>query len=103
MVVLSILDPNRPTILQNGAVLRHPVPSPREELCQVKRGVGIVTDAKQEHLPVQLIHPADGTVDDVGRKRKSTGGDPRRLWAGCRAGKWVGATHYARQPPENVR
>jgi hypothetical protein len=56
MVIFSIVDPNRAPILKGGTVLHHAVRNAREEFRQVKRGVGIVTDSKEEHLPVQLVH-----------------------------------------------
>jgi hypothetical protein len=103
MVILSIVDPNRAAILEDGAVLRHPIRNAREEFRQVERGVAVVTDADEEHLSVQVVHPTDGTFEDVGRKRKWTGGDPRRLRAGRRGSKRVVASHYPRQQPEGVR
>src|SRR5688572_30835429 len=62
MVVLSIVDPNRAPSLKDSAVLRHAVRNAGHEFRQVEYGVGVVTDSEEEYLPVQLVHPTDGTL-----------------------------------------
>lgn len=103
MVVLSIVDPKRVPLLEDGAVARHTVRNAREELRQVERGIGLVTDTEEEHLPVQFVHPTDGTFGAMGRNGKGTGGDRCRLRAGRRKSKRVAAAHHPGQPPEGVR
>jgi hypothetical protein len=36
----------------------------------MQHGVGIVSDPEQKHLPVPIMHAADGAVRDVRRKRQ---------------------------------
>ena len=103
MVILAIVDPNRAPILEDSAVLRHAVRNAREKLRQVERGVGVVTDPEEEHLPVQLVHPTDGTFEDVRREREWTGGDLRCLRAGRRERERVVASRYPGEAPEHIR
>jgi len=70
MVVLPVADPNRPSILEDGAVFRHAVRYSGNELREMQHGVGIVSDPEQKHLPVPIMHAADGAVRDVRRKRQ---------------------------------
>jgi hypothetical protein len=70
MVVLAVADPNRPSILEDGAVFRHAVRYTGNELREMQHGVGIVTDPEQKHLPVPVMHAANGAVRDVRRKRQ---------------------------------
>jgi hypothetical protein len=93
VVILAVLEPNRAPLLEDGAGLRHAVRNAREELRQVERGVGVVVDPEEEHLPVQLVHTTDRALGDVGRKRKRTGGDALRPWAGRREREQVAASH----------
>ena len=60
VVVLPVVDPNRASVLEDRAVLRHAVRNAGEEFRQVERRVGVVADPEEEHLAVQLVHPADG-------------------------------------------
>ncbi len=46
VVVLPIVDPNEASFLEHCAVLRHTVRNAREELRQVERGIGVMTDAE---------------------------------------------------------
>jgi len=94
MVILSIVDPNRTPILEDGAVLRHAVRNAREKFRQVEHGVGVMTNPEEEHLPVQFVHTTDGTFGDMGRNRKWTGANLRRLRAGRRKSKRMGASDY---------
>ena len=103
MVILAVVDPNRAPTPEDGAVLRHAVRDAREQLRQVERGVGVVTDPEEEHLPVQLVHPTDGTFEDVRREREWAGGDLRCLRAGRRKRERVVASCYPGQPPEQIR
>ena len=70
MVVLPVADPNRPSILEDGAVFRHAVRYTGNEFREMQHGVGIVSDPEQKHLPVPIMHAADGAVRDVRRKRQ---------------------------------
>ncbi len=103
VVVLTVLDSRRAPVPKHGAVLRHPVRNAGEELRQVQRGVGVVADAEQEHLAVEIVHPADGTLGDVGREREWIGGDSGSLGAGRGEGEEMVATEHAGHSPEGVR
>ncbi len=103
MVVLSILDPNRAPILENRAVFRHAVRNARAEFCQVERGVGVMANAKEKHLPIQLVHTTDGAFGDVGRQRERVGGDLSGSRTRRREGEEVIASQHAGQSPECVR
>jgi len=70
MVVLPVADPNRPSILEDGAVFRHAVRYIGNELREMQHGVGIVSDPEHKHVPVPVMHAADGAVLDVRRKRQ---------------------------------
>jgi hypothetical protein len=86
MVVLLVVDPNRPTVLEDRAVPRHAVRNRCKELRQVERRVGIMTDAEKQHLPVRIVHPTDRALRDVGREREWISGDPDSLRSGRREG-----------------
>jgi hypothetical protein len=86
MVVLLVVDPDRPTVLEDRAVPRHAVRNRCEELRQMERRVGIMTDAEKQHLPVQIVHPTDRALRDVGWEREWIGGDPGSLRSGRREG-----------------
>jgi hypothetical protein len=103
VVILAVLEPNRAPLLEDGAGLGHAVRNAREQLRQVERGVGVVIDPEQEHLSVQLVHMTDGTLGNVGGKRKGAGRHPLRLGASRGEGEQVGASHDAGEPPESVR
>ena len=103
MVVLPVVDPNRASVLEHCAVRRHAIWNAREQLRQVERGVGGMTDPEKEHLPVQIVHSTDRALGDVGRKWKRAGGDPGSLRSGRREGVEVIASQHAGQPPERIR
>lgn len=86
MVVLQIVKPNRASVLEDRAVPRYAVRHPREQLGQVERRVCIVTDAEEQHLSVQVVHPAYRAFGSVGRKGQRAGGDPGSLESGRREG-----------------
>ncbi len=94
MVILSIVDPNRAPILEDGTVLRHAVRNASKEFRQVEHGVGVMTNPDEEYLPVQFVHTTDGTCGDVGRNRKWAGGDLRRLRASRCKSKRMAASDY---------
>jgi hypothetical protein len=103
VVVLSIVDPYRAPVPEDGAVLRHPVWNAGEDLRQVERRVGVMADAKQEYLPVHIVHSAGGTLGNVGWKREWVGGDPGSVWSGRREGLGVIAAQYSGHSPERIR
>jgi hypothetical protein len=47
VVVLSVVNPLRHTILEHGAVFRHTVPHASQDLGKVDRGVGIMVHAQE--------------------------------------------------------
>jgi hypothetical protein len=103
MVILPIGDPHGASLLEDRAVLRHTVRNAREEFRQVERGVGVMTNPEEQHLPIQIVHPTDRTFGDVGRKRERVGGDRGSFRpVGC-AGEEVIAAQHTGQPPERVR
>jgi hypothetical protein len=57
VVVLEVLNSNRPPVPEDRAELRDAVGDARQELRQVERGIGIVTDSEKEHLSVEIVHP----------------------------------------------
>jgi hypothetical protein len=103
VVVLLVVDPHRASVLEHRAVPRHMVWNPREELRQVERRVGVMTNPEKEHLPVQIVHPTDWAFRDVRRKGERVGGDPDSFRPGCREGVGVITPPYTRQSPERIR
>lgn len=103
MVVLSVVDANRASILKHRAVLRNAVRSARHELRQVEGRVGLVTDAGKEDLPVQIVHATYRAFRDVGRQRERVGGDLASPGADRREGMEVVAPSNAGQLPECLR
>jgi len=93
MVVLPVVDPNRASVLEHRAVRRHAVWNGREKLHQVECGVGVMTDSEKEHLPVQIVHPTDRALGNVGWKRKRIGGDQE----GLRSGRGEGVKRASRR------
>jgi hypothetical protein len=53
-----------------------------------------MTDPEKEHLPVQIVHPADRACGEVGRERKRVGDDPACFRSGGREGLGVIAAQY---------
>ena len=103
VVVFLVVYPNRASILEDRAVPRHAVRSARDDLRQVERSIGVMTDAEQEHLPVQIAHPPDRAFGNVGRKRQWVGGDPGSLRSGRREGVDVIASPHTGRSPERFR
>ena len=103
MVVLSIVDPNRASVLEDCVVPRHTVRNAPKEFRQVERRVGVMTDAKQEYLPVQIVHTTDWAFGDVGRNREWVAGDPGSFRSGRREGEAVIASQHTWQSPERIR
>ncbi len=103
VVVFSVIDSNRPAVLEDGAVGRHTVWNVRDELSQMERGVGVMTDTEQEHLPVQIAHAPDRALGDMRRKREWVGRDPRGVRSRRREGLGMIATPHPGQPPERIR
>ncbi len=94
MVILPIRNPNRAFVLEHRAMLRHPIRNAREELRQVERGVGVMTNPEKQHLPVQIVHPTDWAFGDVGRERERVGDDAGSFRPGRRAGEAVIAAQH---------
>ena len=103
VVVFLVIDPDRPSVLEDRAVRRHAVWNARDELRQVERSIGVMTDTEQEHLPAQIAHPPDRASGNVGRKRKWVGGDPGSLRSGRRESVGVIASPHTGQSPESIR
>jgi hypothetical protein len=103
MVVLLVVDSNRTAALEHRAVRRHPVGNAREQLGQVKRRIGVMTDAEKKHLPVQIVYPTDRAFRDVRRKREWVGGDSSSFGAGRGEGVEMIASQYTWQAPERIR
>ena len=82
VIVLPVIDPNRAAALKDRAELRHAVRNACDDFRQMERRVGVVLDPEEEHLSVEIVHPADRAFGDVGRKRKRIGGDPGGLRPG---------------------
>ena len=66
-------------------------------------GVGIVPDAEEQYLAVQLVYATNRTRRDVGRNWQRVGGDPRRLGTGRGKREWMVAALHTRQAPEAIR
>jgi hypothetical protein len=103
MVVLLIVDPNRASVLEHRAVLRHSVRNPREEFRQVERRIRVMTYPDKKHLPVQIVQPTDRAFGDVGRNGKRVGGDPDSFRPERRERMEVIASPYIGQSPESIR
>jgi hypothetical protein len=66
MVVLPIVDSNRPSCLEHCAVLRHTIGNTCEEFRQVECRISVMTNPEEEHLPIKVVHATDGAFRDVG-------------------------------------
>jgi hypothetical protein len=102
MVVLLVIDPDRASVLEHGAVSGHPVWNPCQEFRQVERRVGVMTNTKEKHLSIQLVYPSYRAFRDVGWKRKWIGRDPGSFRASRREGLAVIAAQHTGQSPEGV-
>lgn len=94
MVILSIFDPHRSPIEEDGAVLRHAVWNASEDFCQMQSRVGVVADPQEEHLPVQFIYMPYGAPENVRWNGEWAGDYLGGARAGRRKGEWVVASHY---------
>ncbi len=103
MVVLSIVDPNWASVLEDRDVPRHTVGNAPKEFRQVERRVGVMTDAKQEYLPVEIVNTTDWAFGDVRRNREWVGGDPGSFWSGRGEGEAVIASQDTGLSPERIR
>ncbi len=103
VVVLSIVDPNWASVLEDRDVPRHTVGNAPKEFRQVERRVGVMTDAKQEYLPVEIVNTTDWAFGDVRRNREWVAGDPGGFRSGCREGEAVIASQHTGQSPERIR
>jgi hypothetical protein len=103
MVVLPVVDPNRAPVLEDRTGPRHPIRNAREELSEMKRRVGVVTDPEKEYLTVRIVHPADGAFGDMRWKRQRIGDDPGCLRSGRSEGLDVIASQHARRSPKRIR
>jgi hypothetical protein len=103
VVVLPVVDPSALSVSEHRAMPRHPVRNAGEELRQVERGIGVMTNSVEEHLPVQIVYPADRTFGDVRRKREWTRGNPRSFRSNRRKGVEVITSLYTGQSPERIR
>jgi hypothetical protein len=103
MVVLLVVDPDPAPVLEDCDVPRQAVRNAGEEFSEVKRRVGVMTDAEQEHLSIQIVHPADGAGGDMGRKRERIGNDLGGFRSGRGKGLGVIASEYIGQSPERIR
>ena len=52
VIVLAIVDADRPSVIEDRTVFRHSIGDLRHQLGEMQRGVRIVPDAEEEHLPV---------------------------------------------------
>jgi hypothetical protein len=103
MIVLPIVDADGLAILQHRAVSRHPVGDAREKLGQMERRVGVMANAKEQHLSVALVDTTDGTFRNMGRKRERIEGDRACFRPDRREGMGVIAAKYARHSPKGIR
>jgi hypothetical protein len=94
VVVLPVVDPNRASVLEHRAVRRHAVWNGRQKLRQVECGVGVMTDSEKEHLAVQIVHPTDRALGNVGRERERIGGDQEGFGSGRGEGVKVIASQH---------
>jgi hypothetical protein len=102
MVVLPVVDPNRSSVLKNGAVPGHAVGNTREEFRQVERCICVMTDPEKKNLTIEIIHATHRAFGNVRRKREWIRGDSGRLRSGRRKGVEVIAPQNTGQPPEHV-
>src|SRR5207245_711436 len=51
------------------------VRNPCERLGEVQRRALAVADAEEQHLPVEIVHAADGALGTVGRRERLRGAD----------------------------
>jgi hypothetical protein len=103
MVVLPVIDPSALSVSEHRAMPRHPVGNAGEELRQMERGIGVMTNPEEEHLPVQIVYPADRAFGDVRWKREWTRGNRGSLRSNRRKGVAVIASLYPGKSPERIR
>ena len=102
VVVLQVVDAGLTAVVENGDVLRHAIGNAREKLSQMKHRIGVVIDAKQENLSVQVMYAADRAFRDVRWKRQRAGRDLRSHRTARRNSEGVIASPHIRQPPERI-
>ncbi len=82
MIVLQIVDPHALPVLHHHAVPRNAIRHLGHELGEMERRVGVVPDAQQQHLPIEIVHPSHRTVRNMRRQRQ------RRLHDRLGADRW---------------
>lgn len=103
MVILSIVNADRTPVSKDGAVLGDAVRDSGDEFCKVERRVRLVTYAEEKHLPIQVLHTANGASGAVRRKRQWSVRDFCGTLPGSRKGKRMIATASSGATPEGVR
>lgn len=102
VIVFPVMNPDRASILKNGAIFGQAVGNAGEDFGQVEGRIRIMADAEKENLPIQFVDAAHGTFGDVRGKRQRAGDNPGGVRSGGREGVEVIATQDARLPPEEV-
>jgi hypothetical protein len=103
MVILAVVDPDGATVLKDGAVFQHAIRNIREEFRQMESRVGVMADADEEHLSVQIAYTTDRAFRDVGREWERIRGDLAAPRSGCREGMEVLTSSHVGQSPEYIR
>ena len=73
VVVLHVIDPHRPAVLDHRAVLRHGVGYLRKDLSEMDGRILAMPDPEEQDLSVELVHAADRALGTVRWQREWIG------------------------------
>ena len=102
MIVLAIVYAHGPAVSQNRAIGGCAIRHAGDELGEMKRCVGVVADAQQQHLAVMLMHAPDRAFRDMRRQRQRINKDRLGQWANGRESLKMVATANLWQAPEHI-
>ena len=103
MIVLFIVDPDRAPVLRRPCNVRHAIRYADHQFREMQHRVGVMADAKKEHLAIEIMHAAGGTCGNMRRKRKWVDGDHAGIRSDSRESVAMIASLHAGQSPEHVR
>jgi hypothetical protein len=94
VVVLGVINPDGLTVLEDCAVLRHPIGHLCENFGDMDGCIRVMPNAKKQDLSIQLVYAASRALETVRRQRQRIGGDGRRLRAERSKGEGMGTSAY---------
>ena len=74
----------------------------RDEFGEMQRGVGLVPDASQQHMSVELMHSPHRTVRNLRRQRQQRLHGRLGVRPDCGEGLQMIGAHDTRLPPEKI-